>query len=110
LTEGTSFIPTIALAELEPGSMRRVSSGSREWLLCRAGSEVHATQLMCSHADARLDEGRLKGHRLICPMHGAAFDVRDGRVLSGVARAPIRSYCTRVQNGIVEIADAADLG
>jgi 3-phenylpropionate/trans-cinnamate dioxygenase ferredoxin subunit len=64
---------------------------------------VHAVHSICSHAYARLDEGRLRGTRVICPLHGASFDVRTGAVLGAPATMPLASYPVRVVDGRIEV-------
>jgi nitrite reductase/ring-hydroxylating ferredoxin subunit len=91
------------LAELQPGHTRSAAVGGHEILLCNTGSAVHAVAGLCTHAVARLDEGRLRGHRLTCLLHGASFDVRSGAVLGGPACQPLRSYPTRVADGYIEV-------
>jgi nitrite reductase/ring-hydroxylating ferredoxin subunit len=59
---------------------------------------------VCTHALARMSEGRLKGTRLICPMHGAAFDVKTGAVLSAPATQPLTSHTVRIVDGAIEVA------
>lgn len=103
MTEPT-FQPALALAELPPGRMRCVAVGGHEVLLCHTREGVFALQNICTHALARMDEGRLRGVRLICPLHGASFDVRDGRVLGPPASRPLARYPVRVVGGIVEVA------
>ena len=61
----------------------------------------HALDNICSHAYARLDEGRLRGHRLICPLHGASFDVRTGAVLGAPATSPLTRYDVRIVEGVI---------
>ena len=63
--------------------------------------------LFRSHAYARLCEGRLRGTRLICPLHGASFDVRDGRVLGPPAAQPLAAFALRVTDGRIELAPSA---
>ncbi len=71
--------------------------------MCKVAGEFYAVKNKCSHADATFDNGRLRGHRLLCPLHGAIFDVRDGSVLSAPALQPIRSYPVRVVGDAVEV-------
>ncbi len=52
---------------------------------------VHAVHNICSHAYAKMDEGRLRGNRVICPLHGASFDVRTGAVLGAPATRSARA-------------------
>ncbi|MEM8817178.1 MAG: Rieske 2Fe-2S domain-containing protein [Pseudomonadota bacterium] len=66
--------------------------GELQVLLASVKGEIHAVENLCSHAFARFDEGRLRGVRLMCPLHGACFDIRDGRALGMPASGPIRSF------------------
>jgi 3-phenylpropionate/trans-cinnamate dioxygenase ferredoxin subunit len=102
------FHPALSLAELRPGRMRCVTVGGREVLICHAREGVFAVDNICTHALTRMDEGRLRGVRLICPLHGASFDIRDGRVLGAPASRPLPSYPVRVVDGMIEVALDAD--
>lgn len=84
--------------------MRCVSVVGREVLICHTREGVFALDNICTHALARMDEGRLRGVRVICPLHGASFDVRDGRVLRPPATCAIRQYPARVVDGMIEVA------
>ncbi len=57
----------------------------------------------CSHAHAYLSEGELFNHMVACPRHGARFDVRTGKNLTLPAVRPVKSYPTRVEEGMVYI-------
>lgn len=58
-------------------------------VVCRVNGVVLAFDDNCSHRDARLSEGRLRGTIVTCPMHGARFDAIDGRHLGPPAATPI---------------------
>ncbi|MHB1872049.1 MAG: Rieske (2Fe-2S) protein [Steroidobacteraceae bacterium] len=98
------FHPVVALEELPQGAMRCLTVDGREVLICRTREGVFALDNICTHAYARMHEGRLRGLRLICPLHGASFDVRDGRVLGAPATQPLARHTVRVVDGRVEIA------
>ena len=100
----TTFQPTLRLDSVALGRMRSCKIGEREIVVCHTREGVFALDNVCSHAFARMSEGSLKGMRIICPMHGASFDVRSGRVLGGPAFVPIAAFETRVVNGMVEVA------
>ena len=59
---------------------------------------------LCTHGAARLCDGKLKGHRVLCPMHGGSFDVRDGSALSRPAVQPLASYDVRVEGDDILLA------
>lgn len=76
----------------------------REVAVCHTKEGIFAVDNICTHAFARMTEGRLRGVRLICPLHGASFDVRDGRVLGAPATQPLAAHAVRVEGGVVEVA------
>ena len=98
------FQPVLRLAELAVGSMRACMVAGREVLVCHTREGVFALDNMCTHAEARLCEGRLRATRLVCPLHGASFDIRDGRVLGPPATAALPAHSVRVVDGTIEIA------
>lgn len=98
------FEAIIPLAALRQGRMKACVLGGREIVLCNTSAGVFAVDNVCTHAYARMSEGRLRGTRLICPMHGASFDVRDGRVLGPPAERPLAVHALRIVGGIIEVA------
>jgi len=98
------FAPAVALPELRPGRMRACQIEGREVLLCHTKEGIYAVDNICTHAFARLHEGRLRGTRLECPLHGAVFDVRDGRVLKGPATEALPVHAVRATADWIEVA------
>lgn len=98
-----AFVPVLAAAELPAGQMRCIDVGGVAVLLAHAKDGIYAVNNICSHAHARMDEGRLRGQRLICPLHGASFDVRTGAVLGAPANKPLPSYPVRIVDGQIEV-------
>lgn len=84
--------------------MRACEISGRPVLVCRTKEGVFALDDVCTHAYARLHEGRLRGWRLICPLHGGSFDVRDGRALGAPAACPLARHATRIVGDAVEVA------
>ena len=97
---------TIELADVPEGTMHACAAGGREIVVCRTKHGIHALDNICTHAYARLSEGRLRGTRLICPLHGASFDVRDGRVLGAPATRPLVTHTVSVVGDRIEISVA----
>lgn len=92
------------LADVPQGGMRACVIGEREIVICHTREGVFALDNICTHAHARMCEGRLRATRLVCPLHGASFDIRDGRVLGPPAVAPITTHQVRVADGVVEVS------
>jgi nitrite reductase/ring-hydroxylating ferredoxin subunit len=98
------FQAVMALADLGEGAMRACVLDGRDIVVCRTrDGALYALDNVCTHAYARMCEGRLRGTRLICPLHGASFDVRDGRVLGAPASRPLACHEVRVSGDAVEV-------
>jgi len=93
-----------AAADVKVGGTIAASINRRAILVCRVREGWFALDDTCTHAEARLHEGWLRGCRLVCPLHGAAFDVRDGRVLGPPAFHWLATHRVRVVAGRLEVA------
>ena len=98
------FESAIPLSDLRAGRMTSCVLGGREILICHTAAGLFAVDNVCTHAYSRLSEGRLRGTRLSCALHGASFDVRDGRVLGAPAERPLAVHALRLTAGILEVA------
>ena len=65
--------------------------------------EYYAIADVCTHDNGPLGEGELEGHQVICPRHGARFDITSGEVLTLPAVKGVKSYPVRVVDGMIEI-------
>ena len=97
--------------EVPRGKTLCVEVDGREILLCHTAEGVFAVDNLCTHAAARLCEGKLKGQKILCPLHGAAFDVRDGAALSRPASIALGTYPVRIdEQGISLLLTTGDEG
>lgn len=108
MSDDGKFQRVAAENELAQGKVLSVKLADHEVLLARTAEGVFAVDNLCSHAAERLCHGKLKGHRIICPLHGAAFDVRDGQALTRPATKPLRSFPVRLEAGHILVADTRD--
>ena len=92
------------IADIPRGKTLRVDVDGQDVLLCHTGEGLYAVANLCTHAAERLDGGRLKGCKIHCPLHGAAFDVRDGCALSRPASEPLATYAVRIAGDEVLVA------
>jgi 3-phenylpropionate/trans-cinnamate dioxygenase ferredoxin subunit len=100
----SSFEPAMRLIDLPEGRMSACQISGRKILVCHTRDGIFALDNVCTHAYARMTEGRLRGTRLICPLHAACFDVRDGRVLAPPAQQPLATHALRLLDGMIEVA------
>jgi 3-phenylpropionate/trans-cinnamate dioxygenase ferredoxin subunit len=69
----------------------------------RVQGNYYAIEDVCSHDDGPLAEGELVGCQIICPRHGARFDLKTGEALSLPAYRPIEVFPVEVKDGRVLI-------
>jgi 3-phenylpropionate/trans-cinnamate dioxygenase ferredoxin component len=81
-----------SVAEIAPGTTRRVLVDSAEILLCNVGGKIYAIEDVCTHDGGPLDQGTLEGEHVVCPRHGATFDVRTGDALTLPAVMPVMTF------------------
>ena len=90
--EDAGEVIEVDVTGLAPGQMKAIEHGGLSILLCNVDGEIHAVENQCSHAAVPLIEGELEGCELECSLHGAVFDVRDGRALALPAKEPLRTF------------------
>ena len=84
--------------------MRSCQVAGRDILLCHTHEGVFALDNICTHAYARLSEGTLRGSRVLCPLHGGAFDVASGCPLGSPAVHKLATFPTRILENSIEVA------
>src|SRR5579862_941306 len=100
----STFVRVAHVSDLRKGGMLEINVGTRTILLCRTRDGWFAVDNVCTHAYAKLSEGRLRKTRLICPLHGGSFDCRTGAAIAAPAVVPLKTYAVRVIGEQVEIA------
>lgn len=98
-----SLVFAFNTTELSDGEARQVPDAPHI-AVYRVGDEFYATQDSCSHEEWSLGEdGELEGHEVLCALHMARFDVRDGRALCLPALTGLKTYPVTVTDGRVMV-------
>jgi nitrite reductase/ring-hydroxylating ferredoxin subunit len=90
--------------EVAPGEVKQYIVEDRPVALCNVDGEFHAFEDICTHQYTHLSEGGLEGDRIICPLHGATFDVRTGVPKSLPAVKPVPKHEVKIEDGYVYVA------
>jgi anthranilate 1,2-dioxygenase ferredoxin component len=77
-------------------------------LVGRTEEGIFAINDRCTHQAALLSNGRIRRGMIMCPLHGARFEVATGACVGGAYR-DLRTFPLRTQNGMIEVCvpDAA---
>ena len=100
--------PVISVTALDDGEMAACDVDGVSVLVCRVEGQHFAVANQCSHARQLLSNGRLRGFEITCPLHGARFDVRDGKCLAAPASQPIKSFPVTLEAGKVHVTVSVD--
>jgi nitrite reductase/ring-hydroxylating ferredoxin subunit len=65
--------------------------------------EYFVTDDACTHGPGSLGEGYVDGDVVECNFHGGQFNIRTGEVVAPPCMEPVKTYRTRVENGMVVI-------
>ena len=76
--------------------------------IARTDAGYHAFNDRCTHQAARLSPGRIRRGEIMCPLHGARFDLVTGKC-SGNTYRGLRTFPLRIENGVIEVAIPAEL-
>src|SRR3954447_25622984 len=77
-TAGAPFDAILDVAQLPPGTRRRVTRGDLDILLAHTPDGIVAVDDRCPHMAAPLSLGRLDDCTVACPLHEGRFDLRSG--------------------------------
>ncbi len=100
---GYEYYPVISLDDLIPGERIFIDVDNMAVVIFNIAGDVYAIEDRCTHDEGPLGEGEIEGYEIICPRHGARFDVRDGQALTLPAVEPTRYFPTRIIDNQIEI-------
>jgi 3-phenylpropionate/trans-cinnamate dioxygenase ferredoxin subunit len=81
---------------LKDGELRALELNNLHLLVSRVAGQYFVTSNLCSHGRVLLSKGKLRGKHIICPLHGARFDVTT-------AQQAIKTYATETTDGKLTI-------
>jgi 3-phenylpropionate/trans-cinnamate dioxygenase ferredoxin component len=95
------FLEIAPVDDLPSGERMFLEVGDEPVVIFNIAGNIYAIADVCTHDGGPLGEGELDGHQIICPRHGARFDIRDGKALTLPAVIDAPSYPIDVQDGII---------
>ena len=100
---GVSKKPAAKRDQIPPGTAKKVVVDGVEVLLCNYDGEIYAVEDVCTHDGGPLDQGELMDCRIMCPRHGAIFDVATGAALTLPAVIPIETFTVTIEGDDVYV-------
>ena len=88
---------------IAPGTTASLIVDGVPVLLCNVGGTLYAVEDVCTHDGNPLGDGELDGERIMCPRHGAWFDVTTGKALTLPAVSPLPVFPVTLHGDDVSI-------
>jgi 3-phenylpropionate/trans-cinnamate dioxygenase ferredoxin subunit len=97
------FIDIAPASTLPAGERLFVELGGKSVVLFNLAGKFFAIGDVCSHDNGPVGDGEIEENEIICPRHGARFDIYTGKVTSLPAIIDIPAYPVRVVDGVIQI-------
>lgn len=97
------FVEIAPASELPNGERLFLELEGRAIVLFNIAGQLFAIGDVCTHDDGPLGDGDLEGFNIVCPRHGAEFDVRTGRVMQMPAVVDIPAYPVKIVDEMIQI-------
>jgi 3-phenylpropionate/trans-cinnamate dioxygenase ferredoxin subunit len=101
--ESLEYVPVIHKEDLAEGERIFVEIDDLEIVVFNIAGGYFAIGDVCSHDDGPLGEGESDEYEVVCPRHGARFDIRTGKANSLPAVVDIPAYPIRIVGDQIEI-------
>ena len=92
-------------SDFEPGTWRTVDVDDTLIAVFNLSGEFYAIEDICTHDGDVLTGGEVDGKEIVCPRHGARFDITTGEVLADPAYEDLPTFPVRIYEGMVQIKD-----
>jgi len=97
------FVDIAPASELPSGERLFLEIAGKAIVIFNIADQLFAIGDVCTHDDGPLGDGELEGYNIVCPRHGAEFDVRTGKVMQMPAVVDIPAYPVRVVDGMIQV-------
>ncbi len=97
-----------ATSDMAPGTMKGITANQKQILIANVDGRFYAVDAICTHHFGYLPKGKLDKNIIICPVHGAQYDVTTGKVskdLSGMMKMLMSGGAKDLNSYKVEIKD-----
>ncbi len=94
--QSSNWIDVAGVDDVWDGGGLAVDASGRAIALFRVGDAVFATDLFCTHGNARLCDGFIEGHEVECPLHQGRFDLRTGAATCEPAVDAVKTHEVRL--------------
>ena len=98
------WVAACAAGDIDPEDVAPFTRDGRAYAIYRSPeSDYYATDGLCTHEQTLLCDGLVDGGVIECPKHNGRFDYTSGKALGAPVLVDLRTYPTKVADGVVYI-------
>ncbi len=99
----SEWIKACNLEQVKEGQLFGLIRDDKKILLANLKGKIHATDLICTHANADLSTGFLSEEGVRCPLHLSVFNLENGEPQNLPAEKPLKVYNVKIDNNEVYV-------
>jgi len=91
--------------DIPAGSAKAVEVNGKQIAIFNINEKYYAIDDACTHVGGSLAEGSVEGNEVTCPLHGATFDITNGKVTGDPAEDDVKGYKVIVEGEDISIEE-----
>lgn len=100
-----NWIKACAAEDVAQEDMLRFEHAGKVLLIVRSPDDAYfCVDGICSHEKVELAGGLVMDHSIECPKHSGCFDYRNGEAIRAPACINLKTWQTKVEDGVVYVA------
>lgn len=100
----SQFIRVCRREDIPKGTVRAYHVDNHDIILANDNGRIYALSNTCSHDGGELGEGSLIDGQVVCPRHGARFDIKTGQATRMPAVVGVQKYEVKEEDGDILVA------
>ena len=91
------WIKACNIDQVKEGQLFGLNYDDKKILIANQKGKIHATDLICTHAEADLSTGFLSDEGVRCPLHLSVFNLENGEPQNLPAETPLKVYNVKIE-------------
>jgi len=101
----SDWVDVVDVNELPGGSSCVVDIDGAMIAVFNLDGKFYAIEDLCTHDGGELASGDLEGEEIVCPRHGARFNIKTGEVTAPPAYEAVATFPVRIQANKIQVRD-----
>ena len=99
------WVDVAGVSDIEPGTYRVVDVDDVMIAVFNIDGDFFAIEDVCTHDYSTLTGGPVKGCEIVCPRHGARFNIKTGEALCAPAYEAVATFPVQIEGETIRVMD-----